>query len=302
MNISAAYLASVFNSTLRYMTPILLVCLCAGVCSKARVFNIGLEGTLLMSAFFAFLTQYFTRNIFLAVLAGMVTGMFVTFIIAFFIVQLNGEPMIVGMAINKFAQGLTTFLLQMIFHTKGTVSDTSMSGLTKVTLPGIKNMPILGIMFGSLTVIDYLAFALSFVMFVIMYRTVAGFRIRCIGINPEAASSLGIRVKSYQIIATTLSGSMIGLAGCLLSLGSVTMFMQNISAARGYVALAANNLCLGHPIGALASSALFGFTTALAQVLQNSAFKQQLLNCIPYIATILAMAIFNYANTKNKEK
>ena len=302
MNLSVNYLASVFNSTLRYMTPILLVCLCAGVCSKSRVFNIGLEGTLLMSAFFAFLTQYFTRNIYLAVFVGMLTGMLGTFIIAFFIVKLNGEPMIVGMAINKFAQGLTTFLLQMIFHTKGTVSDTSMKGLTKIALPGIKNIPVLNTMFGNLTVIDYLAFVLSFVMFIIMYRTVVGFRIRCLGTNPEAAESLGVRVPRYQIIATTLSGSMIGLAGCLLSLGSVTMFMQNISAARGYVALAANNLCQGHPIGALASSALFGFTTALAQVLQNSALKQQLLNCIPYISTILAMAIYYGINNKEQEK
>lgn len=302
MNLSINYLASVFNSTLRYMTPILLVCLCAGVCSKARVFNIGLEGTLLMSAFFAFLTQYFTRNIALAVLAGIVTGMAATFIIAFFIVKLNGEPMIVGMALNKFAQGLTTFLLQMIFHTKGTVSDTSMKGLTKVAIPGLKDIPVIGTMFGNLTVVDYLAFALSIVMFFVMYRTVIGFRIRCIGINPEAASSLGIRVPTYQILSTTLSGSFIGLAGCLLSLGSVTMFMQNISAARGYVALAANNLCFGHPIGALASSALFGFTTALAQVLQNSALKQQLLNCIPYISTILAMAIFNVTNARKKNR
>ena len=79
------------------------------------------------------------------------------------------------------------------------------------------------------------------------------------------------------------------------------MFMQNISAASGYVALAANNLCFGHPIGALASSALFGFTTALAQVLQNSALKQQLLQCIPYVSTILAMAIFNGVNNSRKK-
>ena len=302
MNLSINYLASVFNSTLRYMTPILLVCLCAGVCSKARVFNIGLEGTLLMSAFFAFLTQYFTRNIYLAVFVGILTGMAGTFVIAFFIVKMNGEPMIVGMAVNKFAQGLTTFLLQMIFHTKGTVSDTSMKGLTKVVIPGLKDIPVIGTMFSNLTVVDYLAFILSVVMFIVMYRTVIGFRIRCIGVNPEAASSLGIRVPTYQIIATTLSGSMIGLAGCLLSLGSVTMFMQNISAARGYVALAANNLCFGHPIGALASSALFGFTTALSQVLQNTAIRQQILQCIPYVSTILAMAIFNWANNAKKKK
>lgn len=293
MTLSIEYLASVFNSTLRCMTPILLVALCAGVCSKVKVFNIALEGTLLISAFFAFLTQYFIRNILLSVIVAMAVGMLITFIMSFFIVRLKGAPMIVGMAINTFALGFTTFLLSMIFNTKGTVTDPTLKGLPKVTLPIIKDIPVLSTMFSSLTVIDYAAFVMAIVMYIIMYKTVIGFRLRAIGINESAASSLGINVARYQIIATTLSGAMIGMAGCLLSLGSVTLFIQNISSARGYVALAANNLCKGHPLGALLSSALFGFAKALAQVLQNTAIKQQLLECIPYIATIVAMAVYN---------
>ena len=293
MNVSINYLASVFNSTIRYMTPILLVALCAGVCSKVKVFNIALEGTLLMSAFFAFLTQYFTRNIYLAVLVAIVVGMVMTFIMSFCIVKLHGQSMVVGMALNTFALGCTTFLLSVIFHTKGVVSDPSLKGLPKVALPIIKDLPVVSTMFSSLTAVDYLAFVLAVLMYIIMYKTVIGFRLRAIGINDHAANSLGINVPKYQIIATTLSGGMIGLAGCLLSLGSVTLFIQNISSARGYVALAANNLCQGHPLGALLSSALFGFTTALSYVLQNTAAKQQLLNCIPYISTIAAMALFN---------
>ena len=293
MTISIEYLASVFATVIRQTSPILLVALCAGVCSKVKVFNIALEGTLLISAFFAFLTQYFVRNIWLSVLVAMAVAMTVTFIMSFFIVKLKGQPMIVGMAINTFALGFTTFLLSMIFNTKGTVTDPTLKGLPKITLPVIKDIPVVSTMFSSLTIIDYAAFVLAVVMYVIMYKTVIGFRLRAIGVNKSAASSLGVNVERYQIVATTLSGSMIGLAGCLLSLGSVTLFIQNISAARGYVALAANNLCQGHPLGCLLSSALFGFTKALAQVLQNTAIKQQLLECIPYIATIVAMAVYN---------
>ena len=293
MTISIEYLASVFATVIRQTSPILLVALCAGVCSKVKVFNIALEGTLLISAFFAFLTQYFVRNIWLSVLVAMAVAMTVTFIMSFFIVKLKGQPMIVGMAINTFALGFTTFLLSMVFNTKGTVTDPTLKGLPKITLPVIKDIPVVSTMFSSLTIIDYAAFVLAVVMYVIMYKTVIGFRLRAIGVNKSAASSLGVNVERYQIVATTLSGSMIGLAGCLLSLGSVTLFIQNISAARGYVALAANNLCQGHPLGCLLSSALFGFTKALAQVLQNTAIKQQLLECIPYIATIVAMAVYN---------
>ena len=293
MTASIEYLASIFPSIIRQTTPILLVALCAGVCSKVKVFNIALEGTLLTSAFFAFLTQYYVRNIWVAVLVAVLVAMLMTFVMSFFIVKLKGKPMIVGMAINTFSLGFTTFLLSVIFDTKGVIKDPTMSGLTKVTLPFINEIPVLGSMFSSLTILDYLAFVLAIVMYVIMYKTVIGFRLRAIGINDSAASSLGINVEKYQIIATTLSGGMIGLAGCLLSLGAVTLFIQNISSARGYVALAANNLCQGHPLGALLSSLLFGITKALAQVLQNTSIKQQLLECIPYISTIVAMAVYN---------
>ncbi len=297
------YLAQVINSTLREITPILLVSLCAGVCSKVQVFNIALEGTLLMSAFFAFLTHYFLRNIFLSVAVAMVVAMGMTFIMSFFIVKLKGQPMIVGMALNTFARGFTTFLLSVVFKTKGAVNPSDLKGLTKLDLPGIRRIPFVSTMFSSLTVIDYLAFVLAVVMFIIMYRTVIGFRLRALGINQSAASSLGINVPKYQILATTFSGCMIGLAGCLLTLGRNAMFIQDISGARGYVALAANNLCKGHPLGAIISSALFGFTTALAQSLQGTAIRQQLLQCIPYIATIAAMAFYNaYAKAKAKRQ
>lgn len=297
------YLAQVINSTLREITPILLVALCAGVCSKVQVFNIALEGTLLMSAFFAFLTHYFLRNIFLSVAVAMLVAMGMTLIMSTFIVRLKGQPMIVGMALNTFARGFTTFLLSVIFHTKGAVNPSDLKGLTKLDLPGVKNIPFLSTVFSSLTAIDYLAFVLAIGMFIIMYRTVIGFRLRALGINQSAASSLGINVPRYQILATTLSGSMIGLAGCLLTLGRNAMFIQDISGARGYVALAANNLCKGHPLGAILSSALFGFTTALAQSLQGTAIRQQLLQCIPYISTIAAMAFYNaYAKARARRQ
>ena len=211
--------------------------------------------------------------------------------------------MIVGMALNTFARGFTTFLLSVVFNTKGAVNPTDLKGLTKIDLPVVKNVPFLSTVFSSLTAIDYLAFALAIFMFILMYRTVIGFRLRALGINKSAAGSLGINVPRYQITATTLSGCMIGLAGCLLTLGRNAMFIQDISGARGYVALAANNLCKGHPLGAMISSALFGFTTALAQSLQGTAIRQQLLQCIPYISTIAAMAIYNaYARAKARRR
>lgn len=296
------YFGSVVSSMLREITPILLVTLCACFCSKVCVFNIALEGTLLISAFVAYITQYFVHNIIVSILAAVCVAMLITFIMSFFIVHLKGQPMIVGMAINTFSLGFTTFLLQAVFNTKGVAPKDGMTGLTKLQIPALKKIPFLDHALADMTAIDYLAFVIAIICFIIMYKTVVGFRLRAIGINASAAKSLGIKVERYQIISVTLSGAMIGLAGCLLTLASPYVLQQNISGARGYISLAANALALNHPLGAILSSTLFGFTKALCRMLQNTAIKQQLLECIPYTATIIAMVVYNLIANHRRKK
>ncbi|MDR1794031.1 MAG: ABC transporter permease [Erysipelotrichaceae bacterium] len=290
MNLS--YLTTVANSTLRMMTPVLYVTLAAAVCSKVKILNISMEGVMLISAFFAIVTNWFTHNVFLSIITAIAIGVVVSAVVGFCIIYLKAQPVVVGMACNTMMSGLSIYLLYAIFHTRGVFTDPSLQGIPKINLPFIKDIPVLGQVLYNLTIVDYLAFASAIVLYIFLYKTVLGYRLRAIGINPQAAQSLGTKVERYQFLTVTLSGILSGLGGSLLSMGSVTLFIQNISSGRGYIAMAANNLGRSHPLGALLSSFFFGFCQSLGYILQGTSIKSQITTAIPYVATILALILF----------
>ena len=298
MNLSADYIAVVLNSVLRQTTPILYVSLAAAICSKVQVFNIGLEGTMLAGAFFSIVINYYTGSVWLSVLGAGLVGVLISFLVGVFVVKLRAYPLVVGMAINAIMAGLTTFLLSIFFNTKGVFNDPSLVGIPKISLPIIRDIPYLKTVFASLTVLDYLVFVLAVALYVFFYKTKLGYRLRAVGINKEAARSLGTRVDAYQICAVGFSGFLSGLGGCLLSMGAVTLFLQNMTSGRGFIALAADSLGKSHPIGVLVSSLFFGFCQAVGSVLQNTSIKTQLTSLIPYVATIVALAAFNVKTRK----
>jgi ABC-type uncharacterized transport system permease subunit len=198
--------------------------------------------------------------------------------------------------------GATTYLLYIIFKTKGVFTHTSLIGIPKVSLPLINNIPILSTIFSGLTILDYLSFAIAILIYIFLYRTVIGYRIRAIGINSEAARSLGTPVEKYQFLIISFSGVLCGLAGCLLSMGSVKLFIQNITSGRGYIAMAANHLGKSHPLGVLMASLFFGCCQALGNFLQHTSLKTQVTSSIPYVATIIALVLFTVQKRYAKQK
>ncbi|MGL4345086.1 MAG: ABC transporter permease [Cellulosilyticaceae bacterium] len=302
MEFNLDYLAVIANSTIRMTTPILLVTLAAAICSKVKIFNIAMEGTMMTGAFFSIVANYFTGSVFLSVLAGIVSSMVVSGLVGFCVIKLKASAVVVGMAVNTMMTGVTTYLLYLIFNTKGVFSDPSLVSLPKVNIPFVEDIPFVGTMLSNLTVIDYLAFVIAIGMYIFLYKTVLGFRLRAVGINEEAAKSLGTPVERYQFLTITLSGILSGLGGCLLSMSTVTLFIQNITSGRGYIALAANNLGQSHPLGVLLSSVFFGISQAVGNALQNTSLKTQITASIPYIATIVALILFSLHSMRKKKK
>lgn len=301
MNLSIDYIVMILNSMLRMTTPILMASLTAAVCNKVGVFNIGMEGIMMAGAFFSIVANYYTHSVVLALAAGALSGLIISAVVAFCIIKLKAAPTVVGMAMNTLMSGATIYLMYVLFHVRGVFTDPSLIPLTKINLPIIKNIPLLSVVFGNLTIVDYLGVILAIGIYIFLYKTVAGFRIRAIGINPEAARSLGTKVERDQFIAVAMSGILCGLGGCALSMGGVTLFIQDITAGRGYMAMAACNLGGAHPLGVLFSSFFFGFCQAIGNALQNTSLKTQITSSIPYVATIVALMVF-YVVRKNKEK
>ena len=302
MNIDANYLAVVFNSSIRMMTPILFVALGSAYCVRVRIFNIGLEGMMLTGALAAIVANFYTGSVILSLISAMLASMVVAFVAGVFMVKFQGAMLVVGIALNILMGAITAFLMQVIFNVRGAFVHPDLVSIPRIDVSFLSGMPVVQTMFSSLTILDLLAFALAIVLYIVLFKTVTGFRIRSVGINKEAARSLGLKADRLQILTIMFSGVLSGIGGCLLVMGGITMFAQNITAGRGFIALAAANMGAAHPLGVVVSSAFFGFAHSFANMLQNTAISSELTMTVPYIATIIALASYNYANIKRERK
>ena len=293
MNVDANYLAVVLNSTIRQTTPILYVALGSALCNRVFIFNIGLEGTMLAGAFTAIVVNYYTGSVLLSLLGAMLSAMLVSWIAGIFMVKFKGAMLVVGVSINMIISGLTTFLMQLIFGMKGAYVSTDLVALKKIDVSWLENSPILSRMFGSLTYVDLFAFILAIILYIFLFKTVTGFHMRSVGINKPAAMSLGVNADRIQIATIAFSGLLSGIGGCLLTMGGVTMFAQNITAGRGYIAMAAATLGAAHPLGVVVASSFFGLAQSMANMLQNSSISSELTMALPYLSTIFALAFYN---------
>lgn len=302
MNIDPVFLAVLLNSTIRMTTPILFVALGSALCNRVFIFNIGLEGMMLGGAFAAIVANYFTENILISILAAMISSMAVAWVAGIFMVKFKGAMLVVGVSINTLMSGLTTFLMQLIFGIKGAYVSTDLVSLPKIDVSFLRGSPFLFTLFDSLTYLDLFAIILAFILNFFLFRTVTGFHMRSVGINKTAANSLGINGDRIQIMTIVLSGALSGLGGVLLTMGGVTMFAQNITAGRGYIAMASASLGAAHPIGVIVSSTFFGLAQSLANFLQNSSISSELTMAIPYLATIVALMFYNSFRLKKSAK
>lgn len=296
---SWGYLAVLINSTIRSTTPVLLAALGSLVCSRSGVFNIALEGQMLVASFTSILVNYYTGNVFLSVTAGVLSGVFIGMIVALLQVKYNAADMVIGTSINLLVGALTSILLSILLGVRGSYSSPDLVSLKKIKIPIINSIPIIGRIFENLTVIDYMAYVLAILIFIYLFRTISGFRVLSVGVNKDAAESLGINGTRVRMSMVVLSGALCGLGGVALSMGQVILFTENMTAGRGFIAMASASMGMNHPIYVIVSSLFFGFSQAIGATMQNL-IPSQLTMTIPYIATIVALAIFSNKNRKQR--
>ena len=188
-----------------------------------------------------------------------------------------------------------------MFGLRGKLVDNRLVSLNKINLPVIKDIPFLGRVLENLTIIDYLSYIIAIVLFVYLFKTVVGFRTLSVGINKSAAESLGTKATRIQMEMVILSGALCGLGGVVLSMGQVTMFTENMTSGRGFIAMAASSLGMSHPLLVIASSLFFGLCQGIGLALQN-VVKAQLTNTLPYIATIVALVVFSKRSSAKLKK
>jgi simple sugar transport system permease protein len=297
-NEDSAELESVFSvgllaATLRFATPLAFAAIGGIFSERSGVVNIGLEGMMLAGAFFGIVVTAETGQWEIGVLAAMAAGGVLALIHAFFCIHLQGDQIISGFAVNILALGLTGYLFRSLYSTRGTPELEER--IPNVHLPLIEDIPFIGDVFGNLNLMIWVGFAVVILAFIVLFKTPIGLRIRSVGEHPKAADTVGISVYKVRYAAVILSGILAGLGGAYLSFGTGNAFNENMTAGRGYIALAAVIFGNWRPFGAYGACLLFGFSSALALRLQGSPLlpsdlaSANLLQTLPYVLTLVAL-------------
>lgn len=278
---------------IRVATPILLASLGAVICTKAGVVNMGLEGIMLISALAGVLGSAFGGSLWIGLLTGLLASVAVSAVFAYFHLVLKANNVLCGTAVNTMASGLTVFVLQLATGEKGNSSSLKSFSFPNVDIPIIKDIPVLGGILSGHNALTYLALAMVVVIWFFLYKTPTGLRMRAVGENPNAASSVGQNVIKIQFLAIVLCGLMTGLGGMYLSMGYLTMFVRDMTAGRGFIALAACSMGQATPVGALISSMIFAFFDGLSNILQVLKIPSEFIQMLPYLATIAGLTVYS---------
>jgi simple sugar transport system permease protein len=289
--------SAITAATLRYATPLTFAAIGGMFSERSGVVNIGLEGMMLMGAFFGAWGADRTHTWVGGVLIGMGAGALLALVHAFFSIHLRADQIVSGTAVNFLALGITGYLYIDIYGNEGTPND--LPSVPDVHLGWLGRVPphelghFLDDAVGQLNLLVWLGIAVLLASYLVMFKTPLGLRIRSVGEHPRAADTVGISVYGIRYAGVTTSGALAALGGVFLSLGFVHSFSENMTAGRGFIALAALIFGKWRPFGAFGAALLFGFASALAPRFENVegwATYGPLFQALPYVLTLIAVA------------
>ncbi|GAB4211639.1 MAG: ABC transporter permease [Synechococcales cyanobacterium] len=275
-------------ATVRLSVPLIYTALGGLLSERSGVLNIGLEGILLTGAFVSAMVAFLTQNLLLAAVAAVVAGGVVGLLHAFLCVTLRVDQVVSSLAINLSAFGLTSFFSRLIFVSG---AANKLPKIDAVPIPGLEHLPLLGPLLFQQDPLVYVLFIVIPLGTYLLFHSHWGLTLRAVGEYPRAADTTGIRVAWVRYIAVTLGGSLASLGGVYLVLVHVRFFTENISAGKGFIALAALIFGKWHPIGASLACLLFGATEALQLRIQafGVPIPYQFLSMLPYGVALLAV-------------
>jgi general nucleoside transport system permease protein len=286
---------------LRVMTPLLFPAIGVAFTALAGTINIALEGIMLVSAFTGVVVSAATGSYLITVLAGIGAGVLMASILAYFHLQLKADIILGAVALNLFASGITIFLSFLVTGDKGSTSALNSLVFPNIDIPVIGSIPILGPMLSGHNVLTYVAILSVFVFYLIIFRTPLGLRIRAVGQNADAAESVGVNVKRIRWYALMLSGLFGALGGLYLSMGYVSWFSRDMTAGRGFIAIAGATLGGNLPLGTFIASLFFGLVNAVAIYIATINVPSELIQMIPYAVTIVALAVYSSGARKKRK-
>lgn len=297
---------TVLDSTIRLSIPLVFAALAGLFSERSGVVDIGLEGKILMSAFFAAVVAAESGSMWVGLVGGIAASVFMSVIHAIASITFRGNQIISGVAINFIAIGLTPLLGHYWYKRGGnTPALQDAERFMPIQLPfadAVKDVPVVGYIYEELisghNLLVYLAFAAVGFTYWVLFKTRFGLRLRAVGENPTAVDTAGISVVFLRYRAVIICGILCGVAGTYLSIGHGAGFVVNMSAQKGFIALAALIFAKWKPLNALYACLLFGFLEAVAIPLQNydipliGKMPVQVIQATPYVLTVILLAGF----------
>ncbi len=280
------------QSTLRSATPLILAGLGGLLTMQAGILNIGMDGMLLCGAFFGILGSYIFSSALMGVVFGIISGSLLGLLFGFFVIELEADEFIIGIAINILASGLTVFLLRSIFNVKGAFTSPRIEPLPDVHFDFLEGIPIIGQILNDNSIFIYISIILVIIIYIFLYKTPYGYWLRAVGEYPEAVKSAGVSEKKLKYFSSISCGILSSLAGVHLSLGYLTLFSENMGAGKGFIALAAIIFGRANPIKVFGATLLFGYFDALGMRMQTYDIPPQFTQMLPYIATVVILFLF----------
>jgi ABC-type uncharacterized transport system permease subunit len=299
-----ATLLQLLDSTLRLATPLLLACLAGLFSERAGIFDIGLEGKMLMAAMASGAVAFMTGSAWLGMFAGIGASLMLAAIHGVASITFRGNQLISGVALNFISSGITVLVAQRLFAQGGrTPPLEGAARFQPLTLPfaeELKGVPIVGPLYYEVisghSVLVYVALLLVPISWWVLYRTRFGLRLRAVGENPAAVDTAGVSVVGLRYAAVAITGVLCGLAGAYMATALQAGFGREMTAGRGYIALAALIFAKWRPWSALWATLLFGFFQALAlrpdvvEAVVRAKVPVPLLDALPYILTVIVLA------------
>lgn len=287
---------------IRLASPLLFASMASFVAATTGIGNISIESIMTMSALFGVLGSYWTQNAILGLLIGLAMGIAMACLVALFSMKLGASPVLVGVALNTFSNSLAIFILYLFTGSKGSSATLLTPGFGSWNIPVIKDIPILGQILSGHYVLTYVSWIAAIVLYILIFKTPLGMRMRACGLNADAAKSAGINVDALRLLSLILSGLFAAFGGVFLSLNYVTIFSSGMVSGQGWMGIAANGIAQGNFGALILSSFIFAVFRAVSVIFVGTEFPSELIGAIPYIAVFVGLCVISIVNTYRTKK
>ena len=301
-NIMDSFLsASFLFIVIRVGVPLLYASMSAYVASIAGIPNIAVEGIMIFGALFGVYFSAMTGSAWLGLLGVILVGVVMALLMAFFTMKMKASPIMIGIALNLFATDFSVWLLMIWTGSKGTTASLPSKVLPTWHIPVIKDIPILGEIISGHYFLTYVCIILAIFIYILVYKTPFGLRMKACGLDEHAAESVGIKVNKVRLIAIIMSSVLAALGGAYLSMGYMSIFSSNMTASRGWTGIAANAVGGGNFLIIVLTTLVFSFAQGIVNRLALTQLPSELVNIIPYVCVMFAMIFLSIKELKKNK-